>query len=50
MPQQQRHHYQQDFMTPEDLFAAFFGGALALAKRRCFLYILFLEGLEGGEG
>merc|ERR1719443_2329932 len=26
IPQQQRQHYQQDFMTPEDLFAAFFGG------------------------
>jgi DnaJ-domain-containing protein 1 len=26
MPQQRRQHYQQDFMTPEDLFAAFFGG------------------------
>lgn len=26
IPQQHRQHYQQDFMTPEDLFAAFFGG------------------------
>ena len=26
MPQQQRQQYQQDFMTPEDLFSAFFGG------------------------
>lgn len=26
MPQQQRQHYQQDFMTPEDLFNVFFGG------------------------
>eukprot|EP00929_Paragymnodinium_shiwhaense_P037493 TRINITY_DN19971_c0_g1_i1.p1 TRINITY_DN19971_c0_g1~~TRINITY_DN19971_c0_g1_i1.p1 ORF type:complete len:383 (-),score=97.69 TRINITY_DN19971_c0_g1_i1:206-1354(-) len=26
IPQQQRHHYQQDFMAPEDIFAAFFGG------------------------
>merc|ERR1719261_1555659 len=26
IPQQHRHHYHQDFMTPEDLFAAFFGG------------------------
>jgi curved DNA-binding protein CbpA len=26
IPQSQRGHYQQDFMTPEDLFAAFFGG------------------------
>jgi len=26
MPTHHRHHYQQDFMAPEDLFAAFFGG------------------------
>lgn len=26
IPQQHRQQYQQDFMTPEDLFAAFFGG------------------------
>lgn len=26
IPQQHRHHYQQDFMTPDDLFNAFFGG------------------------
>jgi len=26
IPQSRRHNYQQDFMTPEDLFAAFFGG------------------------
>jgi len=26
IPQRQRQQYQQDFMTPEDLFAAFFGG------------------------
>jgi curved DNA-binding protein CbpA len=26
IPQSHQHHYQQDFMTPEDLFAAFFGG------------------------
>jgi len=29
MPQQHRQAYQQDFMTPEDLFAAFFGGGVA---------------------
>jgi len=28
IPQQQRQHYQQDFMQPEDLFAAFFGGGV----------------------
>jgi curved DNA-binding protein CbpA len=26
IPQHRRQHYQQDFMTPEDLFNAFFGG------------------------
>merc|ERR1719222_1890148 len=26
IPQQHRQQYQQDFMTPEDLFSAFFGG------------------------
>lgn len=29
MPTHHRHAYQQDFMTPEDLFAAFFGGGAA---------------------
>lgn len=29
IPQQHRHSHQQDFMTPEDLFAAFFGGGVS---------------------
>ncbi|CAJ1434438.1 unnamed protein product [Effrenium voratum] len=33
VPMQQR-HYQQDFMTPEDLFAAFFGGGPAFQQTR----------------
>ena len=49
MPQQQRHHYQQDFMTPEDLFAAFFGGTLALAKVVVF-FKMYFWGFGGGEG
>jgi len=28
IPQQHRQHYQQDWMTPEDLFAAFLGGGI----------------------
>jgi len=34
MPQQRRHQHQQDFMTPEDLFAAFFGGGSVHTHQR----------------
>jgi len=34
IPQQHRQHYQQDFMTPEDLFAAFFGGGATFHRQQ----------------
>ncbi|CAK0805112.1 unnamed protein product [Prorocentrum cordatum] len=41
IPQQHRRHYEQDFMGPEDLFNAFFGGGLAPQRR---------GGQAGGQG